>query len=139
MEWKDSGTAPPPELAARLGVSDLVAQLLSTRGLGDEAASKNRLNPLAVEDWPWADVAGLDELLAVLAEANKVGQGILVYGGQSAGDQVSMALCVGGLRLFGFAVLPCLEGLENSVDITAFATPSDPNYLQLKLGLGVGP
>ena len=65
MEWKDSGTAPPPELAARLGVSDLVAQLLSTRGLGDEAASKNRLNPLAVEDWPWADVAGLDELLAV--------------------------------------------------------------------------
>ena len=52
MEWKDTGTAPAPELAARLGVSDLVAQLLSARGLGDEIASKNRLNPLAVEDWP---------------------------------------------------------------------------------------
>gem|GEM_PF-1387722 len=137
MEWKDTGTAPAPELAARLGVSDLVAQLLSARGLGDEIASKNRLNPLAVEDWPWSDVTGLDELLAVLAEAKEVGQGILVCGGQSAGDQVAMALCVGGLRQFGFAVSYCLEGLANSVDITAFGTQSDAKYLQLKLGLGV--
>ncbi len=136
MEWKDTGTTPPLELAARLGVSDLVAHLLFARGIRDETAMKNRLNPIAVEDWPWADVAGLDELLAVLAEAKEVGQGILVYGGQSAGDQVAMALCVGGLRRFGFAVSYCLQGLANSVDITAFGSQSDSKYLQLKLGLG---
>ena len=35
VEWEDTGTAPPPEFAARMRVSDLVAQLLLARGLVD--------------------------------------------------------------------------------------------------------
>ena len=137
MEWVAAGIEPPPELASLAGVSDLTARVLYRRGFRDPAAIKSYMNPPAVDDeWGNVELPGVRDVVAILAQALDEELAICVSGGEKAGDQIAIALCVGGLRLLGFRASYFLASQTAKIAAEELDTQREKPDVQLRLELG---
>ena len=103
-KWIVKTTADVKSVAAKLGVSELTAKILLHRGIKDEQAAKNFLNP---EDAPFHDpflMLGMRATVDRIKQALDAQEKICIYGDYDVDGMSASAILIRTLKRFGAQV-----------------------------------
>ncbi|MCD6304347.1 MAG: single-stranded-DNA-specific exonuclease RecJ [Planctomycetes bacterium] len=89
------------ELARRLGIAPLVAQVLANRGIRDVAAARSFLNPKLSDLHDPTELAGCAEAAERLARAVRDGRRIVIYGDYDVDGITAVAILQTCIRMLG--------------------------------------